>query len=139
MERSRKVTVVIDTNLWISFLIGKRTANLVSILSRPNIIIAVSEQALDELKLVVGRDKFRKYFPMSYGQKLFDFIHRRAKIFKVFNVPTICRDPKDNYLLALSEMSKSDYLITGDNDLLVLQSYDETEILRLEDFIKKES
>lgn len=139
MTKSRNITVVIDTNLWISFLIGKRTANLVSILSHPNITIAVSEQALDELHLVVERDKFRKYFPVTYVQKLFDFIYRRAKVFHVTNVPTVCRDSKDNYLLGLSETAKADYLITGDNDLLTLLSYGNTKILRLDDFIKAES
>lgn len=139
MVTSRHLTVVIDTNLWISFLIGKRTANLVSVLSHPNITIAVSEQAIDELQLVVGRGKFRKYFPLSYGQRLFDFIYRRAEVLKVVNVPDICRDPKDNYLLGLVEAAKADYLITGDNDLLTLQSYGGAEIVRLEDFIRAES
>lgn len=135
----RNVTVVIDTNLWISFLIGKRTANLVAVLSHPNITIAVSRQAIEELRLVIGRDKFRKYFPLQYGQMVFDFIYRRAKVFNVVNAPNICRDPKDNFLLGLSETAEADYLITGDNDLLTLRRYGKTEILRLDDFIKAES
>lgn len=139
MAKSKTINVVIDTNLWISFLIGKRTANLVSLLSHPNITIAISEQAIEELRLVISRDKFRKYFPLEYGQRLFDFINRRAITIDVVNAPTLCRDPKDNYLLGLSETARANYLITGDKDLLVLGSYGITEILRLEDFIKKES
>ncbi len=34
--------------------------------------------------------------------------------------PSLCRDAKDDYLLALLQQSKANFLITGDNDLLVL-------------------
>lgn len=34
--------------------------------------------------------------------------------------PSICRDAKDDYLLALLQHSKANFLVTGDNDLLVL-------------------
>lgn len=34
---------------------------------------------------------------------------------------SLCRDEKDNYLLALAKDSQADFLMTGDKDLLVLQ------------------
>ncbi len=34
--------------------------------------------------------------------------------------PDVCRDPKDIYLLGLSEAGKADYLVTGDKDLTEL-------------------
>lgn len=138
MAKESSITVVIDTNLWISFLIGKRTANLIAILSRPNIALAMSDKAIRELKLVVSRDKFRKYFPESYSQKLFDFIEKRAETYNVVDAPNICRDPKDDYLLALSDKANADYLITGDNDLLVIGEYKGTAIVRLGDFLQLE-
>lgn len=36
-------------------------------------------------------------------------------------IPVVTRDPKDDYLLAYAVVGEADYLITGDNDLLVLQ------------------
>ena len=39
------------------------------------------------------------------------------------SVVTVCRDPKDNYLLALAKDAKADFLITGDQDLLVLKIF----------------
>lgn len=138
MERNKKIIVVIDTNLWISFLIGKRTANLISLLSRPNIALAISEEAMEELRLVTGRGKFRKYFPKSYAHKVIDFILSRAMTYKLKDIPNVCRDPKDNYLLALSDVAKADYLITGDQDLLVLEEYKDTVVLTLSDFFVAE-
>ncbi len=40
-----------------------------------------------------------------------------------------CRDPKDNFLLDLCVFGKADYLITGDEDLLVLNPFRKTEII----------
>lgn len=36
-------------------------------------------------------------------------------------IPTVTRDPKDDYLLAYALVGEADYLITGDKDLLELQ------------------
>ena len=44
-------------------------------------------------------------------------------------IPQICRDPKDNYLLAYAVVGQADYLVTGDEDLLVLRSVETVEIV----------
>jgi uncharacterized protein len=46
----------------------------------------------------------------------------------------LCRDLKDNYLLSLAIDSNADFLITGDNDLLILSSVENTEIIKFFDF-----
>jgi uncharacterized protein len=48
---------------------------------------------------------------------------------------TICRDPKDNFLLALAQTSKATHLITGDKDLLSLKSFGKTKILTIAAFL----
>jgi uncharacterized protein len=45
------------------------------------------------------------------------------------------RDSKDNFLLSLAVLGNADFLITGDNDLLVLESYQATSIIKLSSFI----
>ena len=47
-----------------------------------------------------------------------------------------CRDPKDNFLLDLSVAGKANYLITGDEDLLVLNPYRNTKIVNYRDFTR---
>ena len=42
---------------------------------------------------------------------------------------THIRDIKDVYLLSLSQTIKADYIITGDNDLIVLEKYKNTQIV----------
>jgi predicted nucleic acid-binding protein len=54
---------------------------------------------------------------------------------KVFSIVNVCRDVKDNFLLSLAIDGDVDYLITGDNDLLILKHYKKTSILTINDFI----
>lgn len=44
-------------------------------------------------------------------------------------VSGVCRDPDDDIILACAAETKSDFLVTGDNDLLVLESYRGTRII----------
>lgn len=41
----------------------------------------------------------------------------------------ICRDPDDDNILSLAVFSQADFVITGDNDLLVLKSYKKIPII----------
>ena len=45
------------------------------------------------------------------------------------SVVTLYRDPKDNFLLALCQDGNADFLITGDQYLLVLQRFGSIRIL----------
>jgi putative PIN family toxin of toxin-antitoxin system len=45
-------------------------------------------------------------------------------------VPCICRDANDDHVLACAAEAKADFLVTGDDDLLVLVSYGKVKIIR---------
>lgn len=44
------------------------------------------------------------------------------------------RDPDDDKILACASVSRADYLVTGDEDLLVIKQYGRTKILTPKDF-----
>jgi hypothetical protein len=46
-----------------------------------------------------------------------------------------CRDPKDDKFLALAASGKADYIVTGDQDLLVLQLYMKTRIITVSELL----
>lgn len=56
-------------------------------------------------------------------------------LIQVESIVTICRDPKDNFLLALAKDGKADYLLTGDKDLLDLIKFGKTKIKTITAFI----
>jgi predicted nucleic acid-binding protein len=47
---------------------------------------------------------------------------------------SLCRDKKDNFLLALAKDACADYLITGDKDLLVIKKFERTQIITITEY-----
>lgn len=54
---------------------------------------------------------------------------------EVKSIVTVCRDNKDNFLLALAKDGQADFLITGDKDLLELKNFGQTKITTIVTFI----
>ena len=54
----------------------------------------------------------------------------------------VCRDPEDDHIIALADSARANYIITGDEDLLILKRYGSTQIVTPRQFwalSKKES
>lgn len=114
--KSNSKKVIIDTNLWISFLISKNYSQLDEIIFSRKCILIFSEELLDEFLTVIKRPKFRKFFSQADTENLIETIQEYAEFVDVKSNVNICRDIKDNFLLSLSKDSKAVFLITGDND-----------------------
>lgn len=123
MPKKNEVRVVIDTNIWISFLIGKKLSSLANLLVERKVILAVCDQLLQEILIVTSRPKLSKYFPSNKVADLLKLLSTIGESYVLTTTIDVCRDAKDNFLLVLCDSSKADYLITGDNDLLILDNY----------------
>jgi len=60
-----------------------------------------------------------------------------ARLVKPATGVSVCRDPKDNHILALAVDGEARYLITGDSDLLVLSPFRAMEIVTPARFVEK--
>ena len=49
----------------------------------------------------------------------------------------ICRDPDDNKFLECAKDSHALYIVSGDKDLLVIEEYENIQIMTAKDFCKK--
>jgi uncharacterized protein len=127
--------VIFDTNIWISFLIGKQFASMKELLVNAAIQPIFSDRLLDEILTTTQKPKLQKYFQKDRVDDLMIFLSEIGEITESKSIVSACRDPKDNYLLALSKDSNADFLVTGDRDLLVLERFDRTEILTYQDFL----
>jgi len=130
----QKHKIVIDTNLWISFLLSKKFNFIDRLLDNGRVELIFCNELLSELVEVASRPKLRKFFTSEGWALIFEIIDRYAVNVSVVSSVTICRDAKDNFLLSLAKDSKADFLLTGDNDLLVLKSFDGTQIITIRDF-----
>lgn len=134
---NRNVKVILDTNVWISFLIGKRLTLLEQHIVNKNITIVVTDQLLTELKTVTSREKLKKYFPKNSVKELFQLLELIAENVAIEPTHFINRDPKDNFLLDLIDFSKADYLVIGDKDLLEHNPFKTAKIITPSDFEKE--
>jgi len=126
--------VVIDSNIWVSFLIGKNLRHLLQYIRSEQITIITCEEQLQELTDAFRKPKLQKYFQASQTATFFSFLKGVSFIVPITAITPLCRDPKDDYLLALAVASKAHYLVTGDTDLLEMKRINNTIIIKYMDF-----
>ena len=130
----KKHRIIVDTNLWIRFLLSKQFSFIDKLLKNRNVQLVFSTELLLEFLDVVKRPKLKKYFAKTDIDNLLEIIEEYAVFIQVTSTVGSCRDKKDNFLLALAKDSSSNYLITGDNDLLVIKKFEETEIITIAEY-----
>lgn len=129
------MNVILDTNIWVSFLFGKQLHTVADLFSNENIHVYVSQQLIAELTSVLARPKIRQHISDQSIEAMWSLM--REKCLPVEDYPSadsIVRDAKDVYLLTMAQAIPADYIVTGDKDLLVLGKYNGTTILSYNDF-----
>lgn len=132
----RKNRVVIDTNLWISFVLGKKLESFESAAITGNFIIVYAKELLIEIESVFKKDKFLKVLSKDDFAKIQNLMEVYGEEINVVSIVDDCRDEKDNYLLSICKDGNADFLITGDKDLLVLKRFEKTSIVTYSAFFK---
>ena len=126
--------VVIDSNIWVSFLIGKSLRNLVKYIRSGQITVITCDEQLQELTVTFLKPKLQKYFQDNQIATFFSFLKGVSLVVQIKAITPLCRDPKDDYLLALSIASNANFLVTGDADLLEMKRINHTAIIQYSDF-----
>ncbi len=123
--------VIIDTILWISFLIGHQTQLVRRMLTDMRFDVYVCARLIEEVIGVATRDKIRKYVTQADIDDLLAIINAFCQfaIIRIEAPATAIRDPKDLYLLSLAETIGADYIVSGDADLTDLGQYHQTRIM----------
>ena len=129
--------IILDTNLWISFLISRDLTKLDKLIFDKKCILIFSKELLNEFLGVAKRPKFRRFFTQTDIEDIMETIQEYAEYYEVVSEVQICRDIKDNFLLSLAKDSNADFLITGDKDLLDLKVFEKTKILTLTEFLEQ--
>ena len=117
--------VVLDTNVLLSALVftGGVMARFRSLWVTERIQPYASKETIQELIRVLANNKFKLDVADQEGL-LADYLPfaqvADAPVNVVRTSVPICRDPKDQMFLDLAVSAKVNYLVTGDQDLLVL-------------------
>ena len=115
--------VVIDTNLWISFLFGKKVADLISLIENGEVEVLTDERQISEIEDVLGRPKIKKLVGSERLSIMRRFLRRKTRQVISKRHIKACRDPNDDYLLEIAVEGKADALVSGDEDLLSLDPF----------------
>jgi putative PIN family toxin of toxin-antitoxin system len=128
------VTVVLDTNVVVAALVAN---GLCRELLRRTIrlrILATSDALLQELGATV-RDKFD--ITPSVATFL-DLFRASIRLAEPKPLPArVCRDQTDDVVLATAVAAGADVIVTGDQDLLVLGSYENISIVSPRSFLER--
>lgn len=114
--------VVLDTNVLVSGLAYPNSVpgKIVRLWRQGGLDVVLSRYILDELGRVLPRLS-RIDFKASEIRDLIDSLMFLADIVETDRKSEVkLRDPADQQVLAMLRVSKADYLITGDKDLLAL-------------------
>jgi putative PIN family toxin of toxin-antitoxin system len=128
------VRTVIDTNIWISFLISNLLKGFDALILSGKIAIITSEEQLNEIIEVLHRPKFRKHISEDDISEFLAILYKTAKIVKTGNEIKDCRDMKDNFILEIAMAGNASVIVTGDKDLLELNPYRGKKIVTPKEF-----
>ena len=128
--------VIIDTNLWISFLLGHQVQFVRRVLTDMRFEVYVCARLIEEIRDVASRDKICKLLGSNDLDDLLAILNAFCQYVVIESdvSPTAVRDPKDLYLLALADTIGADYIVSGDADLTDLGEYHQARIIKLADF-----
>ncbi|MBL0110180.1 MAG: putative toxin-antitoxin system toxin component, PIN family [Saprospiraceae bacterium] len=136
MPKDSPIKLILDTNLWISFIISNKLNSIDAILFTEDVRLLFSEELIAEIMATIEKPKLKKYFAPNALEEMLSTFEPFVDLIKIETDVLVCRDPKDNFLLALAHDGKADYLLTGDNDLLVLKKFGRTKIVKISLFLK---
>lgn len=136
---SEKLKAVFDTQIFLRALI-KRTSLNAQISSpefRYRFVLCVSDAIEAEISEVLNRASIRSKFPQITDELVKDTLSdlADAKRIQVDVVESASRDPKDDIFLACAKAANADYLVSEDQDLLVLKEYGGTKIVNAITFL----
>ena len=129
--------IVFDTNVLVSALMFPRSVprQAFNLAYSTGKILASTATTL-ELEEVLSRKKFEKYFSMEERIQFVARFFADAEIIEIKEKITACRDRKDDKFLELAVNGKADYIITGDQDLLVLHPFQNIVIISVSDYLR---
>ncbi len=129
--------ILIDTNLWVRALISERTRErLALVIANPDVQILGSQELIEEIRDVANRPRLKKFLTIKDVTQFLEILGQRLDLVSATSNVRVCRDPEDDYLLAICKDFSLDYLLTEDEDLLVLNPFGETQIIHWVDFEK---
>ncbi len=136
------IRAVIDTNVFVSALINPRGApgQILEMFLADAFVLIVSPATIDELRLTLCRPRIHKYIGLGEEEieRLIAQVESIADVVKATHeIKVELRDPDDSIFLAAAVEGRAAFVVSGDDDLLSIQSYQEIMIIKPRAFLDR--
>ena len=136
--------VLLDANILISYLLKRNPDSPITRIVEAGILgeytLLLPEALLEEYSTkIADKPYLAERITASEMQQFSAILTANSETIPEITetIPAVTRDPKDNYLLAYAVVGDADYLVTGDEDLLVLQNVQGVQLCRPSDFVRQ--
>ncbi len=128
--------IITDTNVIVSgiFFNGKPRDLLKECFDGKYEIVCTEEIFLEYIKTI---EKLTEKYNKNIAKEMIPILLSNLTIIKNINNGKYSRDPDDDKFINCAKSADADYVITGDNDLLVLEIVDGIRIITVSDFLKE--
>jgi uncharacterized protein len=129
------MTIILDTNVYISAFVFGGKCDIILQFCALRRFIVTSDFIIQEVenKLLT---KFKS--PVANVNIVLSNLQSTVKIVEsTGEKPKVCRDPDDDNILWLAQSANANFIVTGDKDLLVLESFGTCQIVSVADFINQ--
>ena len=128
--------VVLDTNVVVSaLLLAESIPRRAFDRAFTQGTLLMSVPILLELAEVLHRKQFNRYLLEDERMRFLVGLLKDSELLEITEAITECRDPKDNKFLELAFCGKADCIISGDDDLLVMNPFRTIPILTPRQFL----
>jgi putative PIN family toxin of toxin-antitoxin system len=134
---SNKARYVFDTNTLVSALLfehSKPGQAFRRALRRGEVLLSPS--TLEELSEVLQREKLDRYVTASEREEFLEAFVERAMFIEPTEEIRACRDSKDDKFLELAVSGRACCIVSGDNDLLILNPFRDIVIMTAAEFLE---
>jgi uncharacterized protein len=126
--------IVIDTNVLVSGLGWKgKPRELLNQVENGNFLLIISDKQFEEIERVVKYSKLN--FDFLKREKILEFLRKISSLLISSIKVNLSRDPNDNMILEAAIEANADFIISGDQDLLVLKEVNGIKIVTVSKFL----
>ena len=128
--------IILDTNIYLSALgsRGKLLDLVESCINSKDIQVFFGSKTMLELEEKLLGERFNKItknqIVLSDINQFLSQIKTDSRTIESSKNFDLCRDLRDNIILDLAFEVKADYIITGDEDLIILKEFEGTKIMK---------
>lgn len=126
---------VIDTNIIVSSFRGGNPRKVIDLLDEGVFTLCISPSITEEYFRVLQRFPFTK----EELEKIFDYCATAESVSSINETPRldiVKNDPSDNKFIECAVALDARYIVSGDNDLLVIGHYEQIQIVTPREFVE---